>query len=71
MKETDIPCSDCGTELEARTVHVCDLPISTDRQCNVEVAICPRCGARYYPRETLDRLGDAAVRFRQTEGQLR
>lgn len=71
MKETEIPCSDCGTELEARTVHVRDLSISTDRQCRVDVAICPCCGARYYPRETLNRLEEAAVRFRRTEGQLR
>ena len=65
MKETDIPCSDCGTELEERTVHVRDLPISTDTQRHVDVAVCPNCEARYYPQETLDRLGDASVRFRR------
>lgn len=65
MKETDIPCSDCGTELEERTVHVRDLPISTDTQLYVDVAVCPSCEARYYPRETLDRLGDAVDRDRR------
>lgn len=63
MKETDIPCSDCGTKLEERTVHVRDLPISTDSQLTVGVAVCPCCEARYYPRETLDRIEGATVRF--------
>lgn len=63
MKETDIPCSACGTKLEKRTVHVRDLPISTDSQLTVDVAVCPNCEARYYPRETLNQIGDATVRF--------
>lgn len=62
MKESDIPCSDCGTDLEERTVHVRDLPFTTDAQLSVDVAVCPGCGARYYPRETLDRLGATGVR---------
>lgn len=62
MKETDIPCSDCGTALEERTVSVRDLPLSTDSRLSVDVAVCPTCAARYYPRETLARLGDAASR---------
>jgi hypothetical protein len=62
MKEIDIPCSDCGTALEARTIPVRDLPLSIDSGFSVDVAVCPACEARYYPRETLDRLGDAASR---------
>lgn len=65
MKETDIPCSDCGTKLEERTVHVRDLPISTDSQLTVDVAVCPGCDARYYPRETLHRIREATVSFRR------
>lgn len=68
MNETDIPCSDCGTELEGRTVHVRNLPISTDSQLSVDVAVCPNCEARYYPRETLDQLGQATIRFRRRGG---
>lgn len=63
MNETDIPCSDCGTKLEERTIHVRDLPISTDSGLQIDVAVCPTCEARYYPDETLTRLGERSVRF--------
>lgn len=59
MNELDIPCADCGTDLEERAVPVEDLPISTDTQRRVRVAVCPACGARYYPDETLSLLAGA------------
>lgn len=56
MNETDIPCSDCGTELIERTVHVRDLPVATTWQGHVRIAECPTCKARYYPEQTLSQL---------------
>lgn len=54
--ETDIPCSDCGTELVERTVDVRELATATAADGRVNVAVCPSCGARYYPDETLTHL---------------
>lgn len=65
MNETDIPCSDCGTELEARTAHVRNLPISTDTELYVDVAVCPTFEVRYYPDETLTRLREQSAQFRR------
>lgn len=56
MHETDLPCSDCGTELVARTVHARDLPVATHWRGTVRLAACPLCGARYYPAEALSQL---------------
>lgn len=60
MNELDIPCSDCGTDLEERTVPAGELPVSTDAQRRVSIAVCPGCGARYYPDDTLSRLANAS-----------
>lgn len=56
MKETDLPCSDCGTELVERTIDTHELPLSTAADCSVRLAECPSCGARYYPEQTLSKL---------------
>lgn len=56
IRETDLPCSDCGVGLFERSVDVCDLPIPTPNSGTVTVAECPRCGAQYYPKETLTEL---------------
>jgi uncharacterized protein with PIN domain len=67
MNETDLPCSDCGTALVSRSVHTADLPVSTDGHGEVNVAECPACDARYYPRQTLARLTEAATENRARE----
>lgn len=54
--ETDIPCSDCGAALFDRSIAVRDLPITTAAHGTVTIAACPRCGARYYPEQTLAQL---------------
>lgn len=69
MNETDLPCSDCGTELVARTLPARNLPVSTDVQGTIQVAVCPSCGAHYYPSETLSRLAGEADTT-PSEGEL-
>lgn len=59
MKETDLPCSDCGATLEERTVDARELPVAGGSSAQVRLAVCPACGARYYPNRTLARLSDA------------
>jgi uncharacterized protein with PIN domain len=54
--ETDLPCSDCGAGLFERTIDVQDLPFATTGNETVTIAECPRCGARFYPEDTLSRL---------------
>lgn len=61
MNETDIPCSDCGTALIERTIHVRDLSVSTHSQGQVPIAECPSCEARYYPEQALIRLYGSAT----------
>lgn len=56
IHETTIPCSDCGTGLVERTVHVRELSVPTDWNCEVSIAECPSCDAQYYPEEALSRL---------------
>lgn len=58
--ETDLPCSECGTELVERTVDDGDLVSLTDAGTPVTVAECPSCGARFYPQETLTRLSNTS-----------
>jgi uncharacterized protein with PIN domain len=60
LHETDIPCSDCGTELVEQTVQVGELSITTDWQGDVTVVECPSCDARYYPDKTISRLASVA-----------
>jgi hypothetical protein len=67
MNETDIPCSDCGTDLVDRTVQTHDLPVSTDWSGEVTVAICPTCEARYYPDRTLTQLFNSPSATRSLE----
>jgi uncharacterized protein with PIN domain len=64
MNELEIPCSECGTDLEEQTVHVQELPVSTNRQGHVRIAVCPTCEARYYPQAALTQLteGEDTVR---------
>lgn len=56
MRETDLPCTECGIALVERTVPIEDLLPSIDRSESARVADCPQCGARYYPDETLTQL---------------
>lgn len=56
MNETDLPCSNCGTELIEQTVDVGELPVSTNWQGDVRLAVCPTCNARYYTRDALTQL---------------
>lgn len=56
IHETTIPCSDCGTGLVERTVHVRELSLSTSWNGEVSIAECPSCGAQYYPEEALSRV---------------
>lgn len=58
IHETDLPCSDCETQLVERNVSAGEVSISTSTQEAISVAECPDCGARYYPTETLSRLTD-------------
>lgn len=58
MNETDLPCSDCGTELIERTVNATELPNTTTVDDSVRLAVCPSCGARYYPKQTLSKLSE-------------
>lgn len=58
--ETDLPCADCRGDLVERTLRAGDLPVETACRGHVDVAECPRCGARYYPERTLTRLLDGA-----------
>jgi len=60
MNELEIPCSDCGTDLEEQTTHVQELPVSTDWQGHVRIAVCPTCEARYYPQTALSQLTEIA-----------
>ncbi len=54
IHETDLPCSDCGAGLFERSVDVRELPVTLPSQDQtITVAECPRCGARYYPEDTL------------------
>lgn len=61
MNETDLPCSDCGTELIEATVPATDLPLSVTTQQPVRVAACPSCESHYYPDETLATLAETTV----------
>lgn len=54
--ETDLPCSDCGADLFERTIDVQDLPFATTANERVTIVECPRCGARFYPEDTLSKL---------------
>ncbi|MFC7142017.1 hypothetical protein ACFQMA_19545 [Halosimplex aquaticum] len=56
MRETDLPCSDCGASLVERVVFTADLPIETDGQSSARIARCDTCGARYYPHRTVSQL---------------
>jgi DNA-directed RNA polymerase subunit RPC12/RpoP len=49
IEEFDLPCAECGHELERTTAD----DLGTD---DVTVADCPNCGSRYYPRGALERL---------------
>lgn len=60
IQETDLPCVDCRGDLVERTLRAGDLPVETAYRDRVDVAECPRCGARYYPERTLDRLFEGA-----------
>ncbi|WP_135364278.1 hypothetical protein [Halosimplex halophilum] len=60
MREIDLPCSECGTELAERVVFAADLPVETGWRGSVRVAECPSCGARYYPRQTVAQLAGRA-----------
>jgi hypothetical protein len=53
MNETDIPYADCGTELVEQTVHVRDLPVSTNWQGPVRIAHSPAYEVRYSPEQAL------------------
>lgn len=46
--EFDLPCAECGHELQPTRV--------TAREAAVTVADCPNCGGRYYPEDALGRL---------------
>lgn len=56
MHETDLPCSRCGTALVERSVPTEQLAITTPSRDRVHVAVCPDCGARHYPEQTLTTL---------------
>jgi len=56
MKETDLPCSDCGASLVERIVFTADLPVDLSDYGSVRIAQCESCGARYYPNQTLVQL---------------
>lgn len=54
--EIEVPCSECDTQLAEQLVHVSELPQSPAGEGHVRVAVCPECGARYFPKETLAKL---------------
>ncbi|WP_123538235.1 hypothetical protein [Halosimplex salinum] len=54
MKETDLPCSECGAQVVERIAFTADLPV--DGRGSVRVAECLDCGARYYPNQTVRQL---------------
>lgn len=56
MNEFDLPCTDCRTELIESTVPAGLLPVATTHVGEVTIAVCPTCGARYYPADTLKKL---------------
>lgn len=45
--EFDLPCTACGDDLTRREATVSGIEKS------VQVADCPRCGARHYPQKAL------------------
>ena len=53
LNETDLPCTDCGSALEERVVSLSELLQSTTNSERVTLAVCPRCGATYYPNNAL------------------
>ena len=55
-READLPCSDCGSDLIDRAVPAHELPLGSSATGTVTVAVCPECGARHYPDETVRRL---------------
>jgi hypothetical protein len=59
MNETDLPCSNCGTELIEQTIDVRELPVSTNWQGDVRLAVCPACDARYYTEDAISRLAQS------------
>lgn len=61
MNETDLPCSNCGTDPVERTVYAQELPVATDWHGHVQVAECPRCDARYYPKRALSKLTEPSA----------
>jgi transcription elongation factor Elf1 len=46
--EFDLPCADCGHELEKQVTHT--------GTTEVTVAACPSCGGHYYPESALEKL---------------
>lgn len=54
--ETDLPCSNCGAELVESIEAVPDAATGDANAETVTVAECPACGARFYPRDSLEPL---------------
>lgn len=65
--ETDLPCTDCGTDLRERTLPTNELLLPVEAQQDVTIAECPNCGGRYYPDDTVTVLAEA-IGAQRTEG---
>lgn len=66
--ETDLPCTDCDTDLRERTLPAHTLLHSIEGTRYLTVADCPNCGARYYPDETVTILAAVRGAPQTTEG---
>lgn len=68
LREKDLPCSDCGTQLVERTVEPLELFESSSIDGTIQLAECPECGARYFPDQSLSKL-NARPDENQIEGE--
>jgi uncharacterized Zn finger protein len=54
ITEFDLPCSNCGGQLEQVQISIGDQGTELDN--TLLLAKCVECGAEYYPEKTLDQL---------------
>lgn len=57
--EIDLPCTDCGSALEGRTVPLPEWTRTDTISDGIPVAVCLHCEARHYAESGLSKLFDS------------
>lgn len=58
--ETDIPCLECGSPSDERSIATTTLDVSLPESQTIRIAECPDCGARHFAESALRVLGSAS-----------